>query len=129
MKTKTAKDRFLFFLSIVGVICMVAVLINATPQRKRLSGSSSEKQSTESVQEIDILHAFGNNLVRMGHATEYDIGVFRHVMDVHTGYTSPAEARAVADGICLAGRGRLHRGWTVRVYLVVGDRPSAQCEM
>ena len=124
------------FIAITSVfaICAVSVI---TAQYNRDSSSPSKSYMTTSYaattnsapSNLDLLRAIGKATVQTGYATDYDIKVFGNNIDFTISSLLPGDARFLATTVCgVALQKGLHAiGWTVRVFLPVGDRPAATC--
>lgn len=80
--------------------------------------------------EEDVRNAasLGEAAVRTGLANSYDLGV--GVVDVFAATNNVGEARTIATSLCqVAHRSmRFEQAFTVRVFLVSGQRPAATCK-
>jgi hypothetical protein len=82
------------------------------------------------VEDAENAIVLGETSVRAGYATSYEIRAFDRAVDVFASTNSVSDARVIANGLCLVAREtmRFERAFTVRVFLVSGDRPAATCK-
>jgi hypothetical protein len=78
--------------------------------------------------DVDTIYRIGQVVKDKGAATDFSVSGWNHYLDVNIGSMLPGDARDLADAMCGAARGlSLKAQWTVRVFLVVGQRPAATC--
>lgn len=79
--------------------------------------------------DVENAYKLGEAIKRAGFATEYDVSGWGSELDIHISSVLPGDARDVANATCQFGRENMvwQSPWTVRVFLVVGDRPAATC--
>lgn len=79
----------------------------------------------------DVTNAYqlGETAKQSGVAVDYSISGWNRYVDFNISSVLPGDARSVADAICqLAETKQTWKdAWTVRVFLVVGTRPAAEC--
>jgi hypothetical protein len=78
----------------------------------------------------DVEQAFkmGEAAKNAGIAIDYSVSGWHSYIDLNISSMLPGDARDVADSGCILARSlRWEHPWTIRVFLVVGERPAAQC--
>lgn len=80
--------------------------------------------------DIEQIYALGKVAKELG-AVEYDVSGWHSRLDITISSVLPGDARRFLAGTCeeLERKFSWESNWTVRVFLTVGDRPAAQCEI
>lgn len=84
--------------------------------------------SAAKADDVDNAYKLAEAAKRSGLAVDYSISGWNSYIDLNISSMLPGDARTVASGVCQFARKQTwQHPWTVRVFLVVGDRPAAQC--
>lgn len=79
--------------------------------------------------DIALATRMGEAAVESGIATSYSLSAWNRSLDINIGSMLPGDARTVANVACATFRkAGIEFYTTVRVFLVVGDRPAAVCQ-
>jgi hypothetical protein len=116
---------FLGTFIVLVVLVVVVVWLNSddTPGNRTANQLSGTPEAT-------IMRSVGDSVVQMGLATSYKLNAWEGSLDFHIPSMLPEDARLVAGSACDAAnmqKPKFERTWTVRGYLVVGDRPAGLC--
>lgn len=77
--------------------------------------------------DLDRVYAMGQANQLAGLATGYSVNADRRILDLSAPTTSVDQARVIAQESCRLLSTRVNEPWTVRAFLVTGDRPAAVC--
>src|SRR5260221_2056777 len=79
--------------------------------------------------DVDNAHQIGEIAKQSGLAVDYDVSGWNSYVDMHVSSMLPGDARSVAGLMCQYAHTKQtwEHTWTVRVFLVTGERPAAQC--
>lgn len=97
------------------------------PADKPLSTKVDEPPSHD----VDNLYSIGKQLQAKGAITTYEVSGWHHRLDLNIGSLSPIEASSFAYSICEQAINSFQwtNTWKIRVFLIVGDKPAAQCDV
>ncbi|MCA1971321.1 MAG: hypothetical protein LDL44_00640 [Caenispirillum sp.] len=81
--------------------------------------------------DVDNAYRLGETARKAGFANDFEVSGSASTIDIFMGTTRTADAQAAADGLCRFGREKMTwvGSWSVRTFLVVGDRPAAVCSI
>jgi hypothetical protein len=92
-----------------------------------------EKEADEArrqQEDVVVLRGVGDAVVKAGLASHYKLSISEWALDVYVPSLLTEDARLVATSTCAVAmekKPKFERGWTVRGFLIVGDRPAATC--
>lgn len=78
--------------------------------------------------DVENVYRLGEAAKAAGLAVGYSVSGWNQYLDINISSMLPGDAREVASGMCqYAHKQTWQRPWTIRVFLVVGERPAASC--
>lgn len=126
----TTTQKMLFAATCLSLpIVAVALLAQLPAVPSEVTETSAAIVVTQ--EEFANLRLLGKTAVESGIATEYATSVWNRSLDVTIPSLLPNDAQQVADAICgKAGQTFVwNEHYTVRVFLPIGDRPAASCQI
>lgn len=77
--------------------------------------------------DLDRVYAMGQANQLAGLASGYSVTPDRRILDLNVKTTAVDQARTIAWESCRLLSTRVNESWTVRAFLIAGDRPAAVC--
>lgn len=123
---KSETDKIIFLASLL-VICVFGFSAGLTK-----SSRNSEPAAPRERGDTDYLFSAGDVLKATGIITTFDVSGWNRTFDLTIGSLLPGEARDLATTICYGDNdlaSNVKGSWEVRVFLPVGERPAAVCNL